>query len=71
MSTSPKAILSAGLGRFAAFDPNAQAHFGPGAGQRAKELLATSVEKAKAAGFDVVTIDVRYKPLLRALECFC
>ncbi|KAF2485627.1 hypothetical protein BDY17DRAFT_293984 [Neohortaea acidophila] len=58
MPTHRGSILTAGLGRFAATDANAQAHFGPGAGERARELLATSVEKAKNAGFDVVTIDI-------------
>lgn len=58
MPTHRGSILTAGLGRFAATDANAQAHFGPDAGKKARELLATSVEKAKNAGFDVVTIDV-------------
>lgn len=57
MSTNHKAILSAGLGRFAANDPNAQARFGPDAGAKAREVLATSISKANAAGFDVIAED--------------
>lgn len=58
MSTPHRSILSAGLGRFAGRDPNAQAHFGPDAGTQARELLASSVQKAKEAGFDVVAFEV-------------
>ena len=58
MSKPRKAILSAGLGRFAAMDANAQAHFGPDAGAKTKELLNQSIEKANQAGFDIVQIDV-------------
>ena len=58
MSKPRKAILSAGLGRFAAMDANAMAHFGPDAGAKTKELLQTSIRKANEAGFDIVTIDV-------------
>ena len=50
--------MSAGLGRFASFDPHAQAKFGPDAGKRVKELLGISIEKADKAGFDIVTFDV-------------
>lgn len=56
-----KAILSAGLGRFATLDANAQAHFGPDAATKTKELLASSVQKAAEAGFDVVTVDINRK----------
>lgn len=58
MATQRKAILSAGLGRFASLDPNGQARFGPDAGKKAKELLAISIEKAANAGFDIVTVDI-------------
>ena len=61
MAAKRKAILSAGLGRFASIDANAQAQFGPDAGARARELLATSIEKAEKAGFDVVTVDINRK----------
>ncbi|KAK5686338.1 hypothetical protein LTS10_002455 [Elasticomyces elasticus] len=54
----PKYILSAGLGRFASMDANAAKHFGPGAGEKARELLAGSIAKAKAAGFEVIGEDV-------------
>ena len=58
MSSENKAILSAGLGRFAALDPNGAAKFGPDAGVKARELLDISIEKAKQAGFDLVTVDI-------------
>lgn len=58
MTTPRKAILSAGFGRFASFDPNAQAAFGADAGARVKELLAISVEKANQAGFDITSVDI-------------
>ena len=57
MSSERKAILTSGLGGFATNDPNAQAHFGPNAGAKAKELLQISTEKANAAGFDLVRCD--------------
>ncbi|KAK3641772.1 hypothetical protein LTR56_011099 [Elasticomyces elasticus] len=55
----PKYILSAGLGRFASMDANAAKHFGPGAGEKARELLAGSIAKAKAAGFEVIEDTLR------------
>lgn len=58
MATKRKAILSAGFGRFATLSPSAQQQFGPDAGTKAKELLATSVKKAEDAGFDLVTVDM-------------
>lgn len=58
MASGPKYILSAGLGRFAALDPNARAHFGPDAGAKTKEMLASSISKARAAGFEVIGEDV-------------
>ncbi|KAK4544107.1 hypothetical protein LTR36_004605 [Oleoguttula mirabilis] len=58
MASEPKYILSAGLGRFAALDPNAKAHFGPDAGAKTKEMLATSISKARAAGFEVIGVDI-------------
>ena len=57
MAAQRKAILSCGLGRFAANDPNAQAHFGPDAANKTRELLETSIKKANQAGFYIVTID--------------
>lgn len=57
MAAPRKAILSCGLGRFAANDPNAQAHFGPDAGAKTHELLQSSIAKASQAGFDIVMID--------------
>lgn len=58
MASKRKAILSAGFGRFATLSPSAQEQFGPDAGTKAKELLATSVKRAEDAGFDIVTVDV-------------
>lgn len=57
MGPKRKAILTSGLGQFAANDPNAQAHFGPNAGAKTQELLQQSVEKANHAGFDIVRCD--------------
>lgn len=57
MSSERKAILTSGLGGFAAKDPNAQAVFGPNAGAKAQELLQITTEKANAAGFDLVRCD--------------
>ena len=54
----PKYILSAGLGRYASLDANAAKHFGPGASEKARELLASSIAKANAAGFEIVAEDV-------------
>lgn len=56
-----KKILSVGLGSFASFDANATANFGPDAGEKTKVLLQTSIEKANAAGFEVVTEDANPK----------
>ena len=61
MAVQRKAILSCGLGRFAANDPNAQARFGPNTGAKTRELLETSIRKANEAGFDIVTIDANPK----------
>ena len=58
MSTPRKLILSAGLGRFASFDANAQANFGADAGAKAREQLSISIEKAREAGFELVTVDI-------------
>ncbi|KAK3115985.1 hypothetical protein LTR53_004099 [Teratosphaeriaceae sp. CCFEE 6253] len=60
MSTAkePKFILSAGLGRYASLDANAAKHFGPGAGEKARALLAGSIAQANAAGFEIVPEDV-------------
>jgi len=52
-----KKILSVGLGRFASFDANAIANFGPDAGKTTKGLLQSSIEKANAAGFEIVAED--------------
>ena len=57
MASERKAILTSGLGGFATNDPNAQAVFGPNAGAKAQELLQTSIDKANAAGFDLVRCD--------------
>lgn len=57
MTSERKAILTSGLGKFATNDPNAQAVFGPNAGAKAQELLQTSIDKANAAGFDLVRCD--------------
>ena len=57
MGEARKYIITCGLGAFAANDPNAQAHFGPNAGQKAQELLAISTEKANKAGFELVRCD--------------
>jgi hypothetical protein len=57
MASERKAILTCGLGRFATNDPNAQGVFGPNAGAKAQELLQTSIDKANAAGFDLVRCD--------------
>lgn len=57
MATERNAILTSGLGAFATGDPNAQAVFGPNAGAKAQELLQTSIDKANAAGFDLVRCD--------------
>lgn len=57
MAAPRKAIITSGLGQYATQDPNAQAVFGTNAGQKAQELLAISVEKANAAGFDIVRCD--------------
>lgn len=57
MSSPKKVIISSGLGQFSANDPNAQAHFGPDAQAKVKALLASSIEKANQAGFDVVAVD--------------
>jgi len=54
----PKYILSAGLGRYASLDANAAKHFGPNASEKTRELLAQSIAKAKAAGFEIVAEDV-------------
>ncbi|TKA82949.1 hypothetical protein B0A55_01325 [Friedmanniomyces simplex] len=58
MSSEPKYILSAGLGRFASQDANAAKHFGPQASEKTRELLATSIAKAHDAGFEVIGEDV-------------
>jgi hypothetical protein len=57
MASPRKTILSSGLGQFAGSDKNAMAHFGPDAQGKVKELLASSIQKAKDAGFDVVAVD--------------
>ena len=57
MASERKAILTSGLGGFATNDPNAQAVFGGNAGAKAQELLQTSIDKANAAGFDLVRWD--------------
>jgi hypothetical protein len=57
MATDRKAILSMGLGRFAANDPNAMANFGPNTAAVVKEKLQNSIRQANAAGFDVVQED--------------
>ncbi len=62
MAPERKLILSAGLGRYASADPNASAHFGPDAAKKTKELLNQSIEQAKAAGFDIVPVDVNDAP---------
>ncbi|KAI7221262.1 palmitoyltransferase akr1 [Hortaea werneckii] len=51
-------ILSAGFGRFAQTDPNATAHFGPNAGAHVRELLASSIAQARAAGFEIIPCDI-------------
>ena len=58
MAPSTRYILSAGFGRYAQFDANAQARFGPDAGAKARELLATSISKAREAGFEVTACDI-------------
>ena len=70
MTTSRKAIVSCGLGQFATNDPNAQAVFGPNAGQKAQELLAISVEKANKAGFDMVRCDANTQDYEDTLKRF-
>ncbi|KAK5119559.1 hypothetical protein LTR85_007387 [Meristemomyces frigidus] len=70
MASGPKYILSAGFGRFAAMDPNAQAHFGPDAGAKTKEMLATSISKARAAGFEVIGVDMNPKDPEDSLKRF-
>jgi hypothetical protein len=57
MSSNRRVIISSGLGRYAAMDPNAMAHFGPDAESKIKEMLAASIAKANEAGFDVNTVD--------------
>lgn len=57
MDAQKRKILSMGLGRFAAYDPNAIARFGPDTGATVKQLLQSSIDKANAAGFEVVTVD--------------
>ena len=57
MASERKAILTSGLGGFATNDPNAQAVFGANASAKAQELLQTSIDKANAAGFDLVRCD--------------
>ncbi|KAK3679591.1 hypothetical protein LTR37_021388 [Vermiconidia calcicola] len=57
MGEARKYIITCGLGAFAANDTNAQAHFGPNAGQKAQELLAISTERANKAGFELVRCD--------------
>ena len=68
MAAERKAILTSGLGAFATNDPNAQAVFGTNAGARVQELLQTSIDKANAAGFDLVRCDANtqdYEDTLR------
>ncbi len=57
MASPRKAIISSGLGQFAANDQNAMAHFGPDAAARVKAMLASSIEQANQAGFDVIAVD--------------
>ena len=57
MASNRKAIITSGLGQFAANDPNAQAVFGPNAGAKAQELLQMSVDKANEAGFELMRVD--------------
>lgn len=54
---SRKAILTCGLGRYAASDANAVANFGPDTATKTREMLAASIAKAQEAGFDMFTID--------------
>lgn len=70
MSERKKAIISSGLGQYAANDPNAQAHFGPDAQAKVKELLATSIRKANEAGFDVIAVDANPKDAEDTLKRF-
>lgn len=69
MATSPRrAILSAGLGRYAGLDQSASAHFGPDAGNATRALLQTSLDQADKAGFDVVTVDINPQDIEHSLS---
>ena len=78
MASKRKAILTSGLGKFATNDPNAQAVFGPNAGEKARELLQMSINKANEAGFELATVDAnpqdpedtlkRFTDMLRSRE---
>jgi len=58
MASELRYILSAGFGRFADGDPNAQHRFGPDAGAKVKEMLTASIAKAREAGFEVINEDI-------------
>lgn len=70
MALERKAILTSGLGAFATNDPNAHAVFGPNAGAKAQELLQTSIDKANAAGFDLVRCDANTQDYDDTLQRF-
>lgn len=69
-SPETKHILSAGLGRYAAIDAAAQARFGPDAGNTAKKLFESSVTQARAAGFEIISVDINPQDPEESLKRF-
>ncbi|KAK4552126.1 hypothetical protein LTR86_010662 [Recurvomyces mirabilis] len=65
-----KPILSAGFGRFASNNAFGQARFGPNAGDKALELLATSIAKAREAGFEILAEDMNPQDIEDSLRRF-